>query len=503
MSAIRSVVLAAIVLLYGVPAFAQQVRSRGYGQADLDEMIQLTLASRPLIIVRDTVIGARDTIPRSVLVLSARFILDGTIVGNLTGVDANMYVRPNAVVTGSVTNIAGGFYPSERAKTGGVEDRPLAPYRVVRRDQDYVIEGTVKFPALKLLGGFQMPEYNRVDGLHAELGPAILLPPAFGVEPIVRGSIGYATEREEVLGRAQLELKRGRSSLIAGWEDDLSQTNDEWIRATLTNSVSSLWNGKDYRDYYQADRVFLEFQRVLERGSRTSRYWIRGQNELSRALVEGDPFVVWKPDSVRFNLPVPKRRITSMFIGAQSEWVGASSAWDISGEIEVAAKVQDADAVYKAYQARVDYAMRALANHTLSIEANFRGPLPGTEDLPLQRWTFVGGSGTLYTFPVAQFRGDRLAFFETDYRIPFARPLKVPLLGRPALRLMHNIGMAWSRSQEPEFEQNIGARLQFPFAFVRVVTNPEHFGDQAEFTVGVTLPDKAYPWEKSARIGRR
>jgi hypothetical protein len=63
--------------------------------------------------------------------------------------------------------------------------------------------------------------------------------------------------------------------------------------------------------------------------------------------------------------------------------------------------------------------------------------------------------------------------------------------------------MAWSRSQEPEFEQNIGARLQFPFAFVRVVTNPEHFGDQAEFTVGVTLPDKAYPWEKSARIGRR
>lgn len=503
MTAIRSIVLGAIVLLHGVPVFAQQVRSRGYGQADLDEIIQLALTSRTLIVVRDTVIGARDTIPQSVLVLSARFILDGTIVGDLTGVDANIYVRPNAVVTGAVTNIAGGFYPSERAKIGSVEDRPLAPYRVIRRDHEYVIEGTVKFPALKLLGGFQMPEYNRVDGLRAEIGPAILLPPAFGVEPIVRGSIGYATEREEVLGRAQLELKRGRSTLIGGWEDDLTHTNDEWIRSTLRNSVSFLWNGKDYHDYYEADRVFLEFQRVLERGSRTSRYWIRGQNELSHALVEGDPFVVWKPDSVRFNPAVLTRRITSMFIGAQSEWVGVTSAWDISGEIEVAAKVQDADEVYKAYIARVDYAMQAIANHTLHFEANFRGPLPGTESLPLQRWTFVGGSGTLYTFPIAAFRGDRLAFLETDYRIPFARPFKVPLLGRPTLRLMHNIGMAWSQFQEPEFEQNIGVRLQFPFVFARVVTNPEHLGDDAKFTLGVTLPDKAYPWEKSAPKGKR
>lgn len=503
MSAIRSILLAAIVLLHGIPVWAQQVQSRGYGEADLDETIRLAIASRPLIIVRDTVVGAHDTIPRGVLVLSARFILDGTIVGDLTGVDANIYVRPSAVVTGAVTNIAGGLYPSERAKTGSVEDRPLAPYRVIRSDQNYVIEGTVKFPALRLLGGFQMPEYNRVDGLRAEVGPAILLPPAFGVEPIVRGSIGYATEREEVIGRAHLELKRGRSTLIGGWEDDITQTNDGWIRASLRNSVSFLWNGKDYRDYYEADRVFLEFQRVLERGNRTSRYWIRGQNELSHALVEGDPFVIWKPDSVRFNPPVPARRVTSMFIGARSAWVGASSAWDISGEIEVAAKVQNADAVYKAYIARVDYAMRAIADHTLRIEANFRGPLPGTEDLPLQRWTFVGGSGTLYTFPVAAFRGDRLAFFETDYRIPFARSTKVPLLGRPTLRLMHNIGMAWSRHQEPEFEQNIGARVQFPFAFARVVTNPEQFGDQAEFTLGVTLPDKAYPWEKSARKDRR
>jgi len=54
--------------------------------------------------------------------------------------------------------------------------------------------------------------------------------------------------------------------------------------------------------------------------------------------------------------------------------------------------------------------MKAIANHTLEIEANFRGPLPGTETLPLQRWTFVGGSGTLYTFDIAEFRGDRLAF---------------------------------------------------------------------------------------------
>ena len=480
-----------------LPLHAQRVLTRGYGEADLDAIIRAIIHPRTLVVTRDTLIAASDTVGRDILVLRSRFIVEGAIQGDVVGVEANMYLRPNARITGQVTNVSGGYYPSELAKVSRVEDRPLAPYHVVRSGEDYVIEGTVKRPALKLLGGFQLPEYNRVDGLRAEVGPSILLPPFAGTEPILSGSIGYALEREELLGRAELALKRGRSTLSFGWEDDVTLTNETWIRSQLKNSLSTIWNGKDYRDYYAADRVYLEFRRVLETGGRTSAYWIRGQNELARPLVAGDPFAVLKPDSVRPNLFVPQSRVTSAFVGATTEWNGLRDVWELSGALEFAAKVLDADHAYNAYTLYGLYAMQAIANHTLEIEANFRGPLPGTEELPLQRWTFVGGSGTLYTFDIAEFRGDRLAVIETEYTSPFAARLTLPVLGNPRLKLMHNIGMAWSRQEKRSFEQNIGARLQFSIAFARYIVNPN--GGDSKFSVGVSFPSGGYPWEKAPR----
>jgi hypothetical protein len=486
-----------VVLLVATPLPAQSVRTRGYGEPDLDAVLREAIAGRALLVTRDTVISARDTVRGDVLVLSSRFIVDGTLQGNLTGVDANMYVRPNANITGRVNNVAGGYYPSELARVHAVEDRPLAPYRVLKDGETYVIEGTVQRPKLSLIGGFQVPEYNRVDGLRVELGPRILLPPFAGLEPSVSGSIGYATEREEVLGRAELRLRRARSTLAFGWEDDITRTNDEWVRSQLNNSLSTFYNGKDYRNYYQADRVWVEFRRILERGPRESQYWIRAQNESAHPLAAGDPFIIFKPDSIRSNPLIPSARVASAFLGLQSKWAGATSIWNLSGQVEVAGKVVGADEAYNAYAVSGLYAFRALANHTLEIETTFRGPLPGTETLPQQRWNIVGGSGTLYTFDVAQFRGDRLAFIETEYTIPFAQQFTLPVLGAPRIKLMHNIGMAWTHDDKRSFEQNVGVRLQVALAYVRYVMDPRT-GD-GKFSANVSLPSKGYPWEKANR----
>lgn len=497
MTRIRAALLLAAVLLVPLRLGAQQVRVRGYGDADLDALMRSALAAHPLIITRDTLVPAHDTIHGNVVVVKARFILEGTIAGDLTGLGANIYLRPAAHVTGQVANVAGGYYPSELAKVGNVEDRPLAPYHITRSDGGYVIEGTVTRPAMRLLGGMRMPEYNRVDGLRVEVGPQLLLNHMAGVEPIITGSIGYATERKDFFGRAELLLKRGRSTLAAGWEDDVTLTNDEWIRRALNNSIAFLWAGHDYRNYYAADRTYVEFRRVLERGPRTSQYWVRGQNETAHSLVAGDPYIIWKPDSIRFNDPVPHTRIASVIVGVNSVWSNATSLADLTGSIEIAGnRGTSADYAFNAYRAQLIYAMKALANHTLQVTANFRGPLPGTDSLPLQRWTFVGGSNTLYTFRLNEFRGDRLAFVETEYRIPFRPELRLPLLGRPTLRLMHNVGMAWSHDVKRDFEQNIGARIQFPLAYARVVTNPRKLGDKVLFDVGVSFPSRAYPWEK-------
>jgi hypothetical protein len=492
-----------LLLMLGMasPLRAQRVQLRGYGEADLDAVLRAATSPGTLVLVRDTLVKAGDTIRTNVLVLRARFILEGTVVGDLTGVEANMYLRPAAVVTGKVTNIAGGLYPSELARTGSIDDRPLAPYHLLRSGDDYVIEGTVRRPALGLLGGFRMPEYNRVDGLRVEVGPSIALPPFAGLEPTIRGSIGYATEREDFLGRAALELKRGRSMVVVGWEDDVTATNDAWIRGPLTNSIAVLWEGKDYRNYHAVDRTYLEFRRILERGARVSGYWLRAQNEQVHPLAAGDPWTIFEPDSIRSNPLVPRDRVTSAFLGAHTAWTGTASLWRAEAAIEVAGNVTGTNTAYKAYTANALYAMKAIANHTLEIETWFRGPLPGTDALPLQRWTFVGGSGTLYTHEIAEFPGDRLAFVESEYTIPFAQQFTLPVLGAPRLKLMHNIGMAWSHEEKRGFEQNLGVRLQFALAYVRYVFDPET-GD-GKFAANVSLPGKAYPWEKSPRPNPR
>lgn len=502
MNRFLTVCVGLVVLLAGAREASAQKRvtTRGYGEADLDAALRSMLRGPHQLVTADRMIGRSDTVRGNIVVVRARLIVEGTVIGDVIGVDANMYFRPNSVVNGTVTNIAGGFYPSEQARITSVENRPLAPYHVREAGNDLVIEGTNSRPAIKLgkMFGVQNPEYNRVDGVRVEFGPSLLLPPMGGVEPSIFASIGYATQRGDLIKRVGLGLERRRSTLVFGWEDGITLTNDRWIRSDLKNSLSYLWNGKDYRDYYEAQRVYGEFRRTIERGARTTSYWIRGQREDAKPLAAGSPWTVFKPDSVRPNRRVTESSITSMIVGAESEWTGATSAWQATGWIESAGSgLVASDFAFNMYAVSGLYAMKAIANHTLEIEGNFRGPLPGTEDLPLQRWTHVGGSGTLYTEQIAAFQGDRLFFVESEYTIPFSERLKLPILGVPRLRLMHNVGMAWSRADDRDFEQNIGARIQFTVAHVRYVMDPRT--SEGEWSVGVSLPPRGYPWEKKQK----
>lgn len=497
----RRFVLAVVGLLAAAASVhAQTVVVRGYGEADLDAVLRSTLSGQYTLVAQDRLIGSGDTVQGNVLVVRARLIVEGTVLGNVVGVDANMYFRPSAVVRGSVTNIAGGFYPSELATLPNVENRPLAPYHVRESEGALIIEGTNQRPLLKLGGlfGVQHPEYNRVDGVRVEFGPTLLLPPFLALEPSIFGSVGYATQRGDVITRAGVGLRRGRSNLVLGFENNITETNDRWIRSDLKNSLSYLWNGKDYRNYYEAERFYAEFSRTLERGARETRVWLRGQHEDASPLAAGGPWSVLKPDTVRPNPLIPESTIASVQLGVESEWEGLASAWNVNAWIESAGgDLVDSDHAFNMYALGVLYAMKAIANHTLEIEGHFRGPLPGTDALPEQRWTQLGGSGTLYTFEIGQFRGDRLVFVESEYTIPFSERLRLPILGLPRLRLMHNIGMAWTQTDDRRFEQNIGARLQFTMVHLRYVVDPRT-GD-SKFSVGVSFPPRGYPWEKQQR----
>jgi hypothetical protein len=102
---------------------------------------------------------------------------------------------------------------------------------------------------------------------------------------------------------------------------------------------------------------------------------------------------------------------------------------------------------------------------------------------PPQRFTYIGGGGTLRTFDVLEFGGDRLLFFDTRYAIPIQR-IRLPLGGSPVFILRHSIGMAGVDSLAP-LEQNLGFRVQL--GPIRVDWGIEPISRDTKWSVGLSL----------------
>jgi hypothetical protein len=495
---LRSVAFCCAFLACAAAAQAQSVSVRGRGDAENDRYLrQLVESGDYVLITRDTLLARTDTVHGNALVLASTVRLEGVITGELVIVDANVFVRPTARIMGDVRNIGGGLYYSELAAViGGVRSEPNAPYRVEPHDDgSFVILGTTAESVFVLYGikGIQIPTYDRVDGLTLSASAGLMLPRIGALEPVVRGRVDYRFERGALTGGAELAAARRRTEVAIGAERT-TITNERWIRSDLSNSISSFVQAKDRRDYYSADRAYFEVRRLLENGPRVTNAFVRAQVEDASPLEARDPWSIFG-DFRTDNIMVTESRIASAIVGTSSLWTTPRNVVEFSAAAELAGDILDSDHSFGRYEVDAEWAMAALANHTLSIAPHVQGPLPGTESLPLQRWSFVGCSGTLYTFDDAEFRGDRVAFVETVYSIPLPRSFRIRLLGRPNFEFLHAAGMAWTADESPGLEQNIGVRLRFNMVYLRAVTHPSRFTDDAEFAVGVSFPKRAFPWQ--------
>ncbi|HUF50270.1 MAG TPA: hypothetical protein VMN60_05520 [Longimicrobiales bacterium] len=494
-------VLACALLLLIASAAALHAQAgivlRGRGDIENDAFLRAFLARGNFTLIgEDRSVAANDTLRGDVIVADATLRLDGVITGDLVIVDGSVHLRPSARVLGGVRNIAGGFYRSELAQIDGpVRSEPEAPYDAAKNsDGMVVITGTEQRRPIAPI--FLAPTYDRVNGVTARAGAALLLPRLGAVEPVVRGRVEYVSARGDWIGGAELGIARRRTEVAVGAERTTA-TNERWIRGDMTNSLGAILTGKDYRDYYAVDRAYTEVGRLLENGPRVTNAYLRAQVEDARPLRAGTPWSVFgdfRQDNIEFTVS----RITSAILGADTEWTMPQHVIVIDALTEFGLDLFDSHHSFQRYYIDADWAMAALRDHTLGIELHFQGPLPGTDSLPGQRWSFVGGSSTLNTFEVAEFRGDRVAWAETRYSIPIPR-LRIrslDVLGVPSVDLLHLVGMAWSRDVARGFEQNVGLRLSYDLVFARVLSNPDDLTGDAEFSIGVTLPKRKYPWQQ-------
>lgn len=495
----RGLFLAALLTFWPAIGLGQTIVFTGRGDVDLDPRLERFLARRDfLLVTRDTLIAAGDSVPGSLLVAGATLTLEGAIAGDLVGVDANVFLRPSARIHGDVLNLGGGLYPSALARIEGqVVDRPLAPYSVVIDRSAVVIRGEATAPLLDLGGayGFEPPTYDRVDALGLRWGAGVLLPPVGRVQPRLDGWVGYASGRGALKGGLELEARRGRTRFALGGAD-FTETQDSWIRGDLRNSLSFIVKGNDQRNYYQARVAYAELGHEFGRGGFMGGARLRAQVERARSLGAGSPWVLLDGD-IRSNPPIDDGRIASLIVGVDGAWIGRFSAAAAGIELEFAETVLGGDFAFGRFVASGAWAMDALANHLLRVEWRFQGPFPGTETLPRQRWSFVGGSATLPTFETGRFLGDRLVFVETQYVIPLPELFAVPIVGPPDLKLFHAFGMGWTEGSSRDLEQNIGIRLEFFVPFVRVTTNPAAPLDDIELDLGLAWPfDNERPWRR-------
>jgi len=174
--------------------------------------------------------------------------------------------------------------------------------------------------------------------------------------------------------------------------------------------------------------------------------------------------------------------IVSAIAGTEYHWRGITSTFD--GMVNVEHALQGAgDATFT--QALVEGTYWAMALRTHTIRLYFRGMMPLGGGAPPQRFGILGGSGTLPTEEIAAFRGDHLAFIESSYLIPYPRVV-LPYAGSPSLEIGHAVGAAWVGGAAPDWVQNAGLGIVFPFIYARVLVNPADFEPTLSF--GISLP---------------
>ena len=472
MKAPASLVLAlAGALLLPDRAWAQDVvRVRDAGPGRAGRILREALAQPHVLVRGDSGIIRlrRDTVyATTVIVLGASATVASTVHGDVIVVGGDLWLHPGAVLDGRAVAIGGGAYNSTLAIAHGglLSFRDLTFVASVADGVtvlDYRDLGGAR-PRRVALGGIYglgLPQYTRVDGLSLPFSVRFESEsPALAVEPAViyrshLGAIDPMVELDLAFSRrTRLHLEAGRRT----------ETNDDWIRRNVLNSIVTLAIGRDTRNYYRADRADVGIARLYEGESSEAEPFVSVMVERAWSVgpSPGSTSAPWsvfgRRDTVegmlRPNPPVLRGRIVSAIVGGRGEWErgGVQGRWSVLGEVPLTGSLSagwqqltvDSEAGFETFGThRLDLALHGVTTF-------------GTA--PPQRYAYLGGSGTLPTFDLLSFGGDHLLFAEGQYTIPIDR-IVVRWLGSPRIGVRYMIGSA-GVGELPALEQNIGLRL--------------------------------------------
>jgi hypothetical protein len=472
---VRRALLAAVVAPAVLGAQNVVVRAGaagGRGAALID-----SVAARPHVVLRGSArldLPRDSTITTSLIVLGRPTYVASRVQGDLVVVGADLFLRPGVEISGRAIAIGGtvaqtmlghvaGEVVSLRDETFdiGIDGNgyALTP-RSLRAEDDrpvpvFQLGGICGVPQLPICG-LGIPSYDRVDGLSLPVLGLVTLPAGpVALEPSIRyrsrlGTLDPAVElhvgdwtRIELVGRVARDTR----------------SNDEWIYSDWVSSLLSLSVGTDPRNYFRSD---IGEARVVA--------------NVGNEAVQLRPFVGGRYERVH---PISSTGTVFSFLGRTSEeHMARPNPLVEEGEIGSAlagAELEAAVGVVKGVaRAELEQSLRApRSSHftQLTVHGDVDFPTFGRQSLhvgahgvatrgdsvPMARYAYLGGSGTLPLLELLELGGTELLYVESRYRIPIEQ-IVLPLVGSPVLTLRHLMGGA-SVGSLGEFQQEVGAGI--------------------------------------------
>jgi hypothetical protein len=436
----------------------------------------------------------------SLVVLSPRVTIGGRVAGDVVVIGGDLFTHPGGRIVGDAVAVGGGVYHSTLASIGGssysFRDETFqvtrAPGQVTLTHQKTQIEYATGLISWPLVFGLRIPSYNRVDGMVLPWGPTFTLGrDVLQIDP----TIAYRSHIGEIDAGAHAVASLGALQIVADARRG-TFSNDRWIRSDGTNSLATIWSGRDMRNYFRADRIELQLGPRWETvslivepyvGARNELGWSTGQ-ELSR---DSHPWSLRGRDSTngifRPNPPVFRGRIVSGLAGGLLRWSGGDVRARFSAVVEQAwdspTELAGEDGEFTQLTLHGNIAFPTFAGQRLISRAHAVTSSGGDKRPPPQRYAYLGGSGTLPTLDLLVEGGTELFFFEANYVIPVPI-VELPFVGPPTVSLRYMTGAA-GVDELPKFTQNIGARLGVRFIAIQFLMDPAT--KEKDWGVGLTL----------------
>ncbi len=415
------------------PASGQEVRLAEEPRSEAQAALEVFLEAGGFTVwTRDTVLARGDTVPGAVLLLEGTARIAGRIEGDLYVVDGDLFLRSAASVTGNVLVLGGGFYDSDLADIGGaVTYRPNEPLRVRPTGGGYEIISEVEpEPAFELDGtyGFHLPTYDRVNGLAVPVGARARLSGVPG-RPELAGGVTWIPAREDVDFRLHNSWHLGERVRLGLFATTTVASSESWIRPAWYNSLAHFVAGDDVRSHYDARELGLELE------------WVSPEPPVWENAPRWRVVVSWGHEEAA---SLEAREVTILFGDAADEawsvsalprsfWFArAGFEWSVNRRdrrtafgVGVEGGLQDelgSDCAlvcshdFLLAEGRVSVWRVTAWGHTVDAFAIGRAGLAG--HLPHQRYSTLGGVGTLPTLPLRGLYGPRMIYAEAAYAIP-------------------------------------------------------------------------------------